>query len=86
MDIRPIVDIYFRRAAVRMVELIRKRWKKMPDIQCFYVIGGGAAALKPYILEAAGSMKLRFAPESEYLNMHGYLKIAKNRMNQVVPS
>lgn len=73
---------YFRRAAARMVELIRKRWKKAPDIQCFYVIGGGAAALKPYILEAAGSMRLRFTAESEFLNMYGYLKVAKNRMNQ----
>jgi plasmid segregation protein ParM len=85
VDIRPIVDMYFRRAAVRMVELIRKRWKKMPDIQCFYVIGGGAAALKPYLQDAAGSMKLRFAPESELLNMYGYLKVAKNRMHQAAP-
>jgi plasmid segregation protein ParM len=86
VDIRPIVDLYFRRAAARMVELIRKRWKKVPDIQCFYVIGGGAAALKPYILDAAGSsMRLRFAADSEFLNMYGYLKVAKNRMNQTNP-
>jgi plasmid segregation protein ParM len=85
VDIRPIVDLYFRRAAQRMVEMIKKRWRKYPDIQCFYVIGGGAAALKPYILESAGSMRLRFATDSEYLNMYGYLKVAKNRMNQNTP-
>ncbi|MFD0697602.1 hypothetical protein ACFQZT_26340 [Paenibacillus sp. GCM10027628] len=85
VDIRPIVDQHFRRAALRMLEMIKKRWRKYPDIQCFYVIGGGASALKPYIQEAAGSMKLRFAADSEFLNMYGYLKVAKSRMNQAVP-
>lgn len=83
-DIRAIVDQYFVRAARRMVELIRKRWNKYPDIQCFYVIGGGAAALRPYILEEAGSMRLRFVEDSEYQNVFGYLKIAKSRMGQPV--
>lgn len=83
-DIRPIVDLYFNRAANRIVDLIKKRWKKYPDIQCFYVIGGGAAALKPYILEAAGSIKLRFASDSELLNVYGYLKLAKSKVNQPV--
>lgn len=81
-DIKPIVDQYFSRAAQRIVELIKKRWKKYPDIQCFYVIGGGAAALKPYILEAAGSIRLRFVEESELQNMYGYLKLAKSKANQ----
>jgi plasmid segregation protein ParM len=85
VDIRPIVDQHFRRAAMRMVEMIKKRWRKCPDIQCFYVIGGGAAALKPYIQDAAGAMKLRFTNDSEYLNVHGYLKVAKSRLNQSVP-
>ncbi|MDF2651015.1 MAG: hypothetical protein K0Q73_6820 [Paenibacillus sp.] len=85
VDIRPIVDQHFRRAALRMIEMIKKRWRKYPDIQCFYVIGGGASALKPYIQEAAGSLKLRFANESEYLNMYGYLKVAKSRLSQSVP-
>ncbi|MDR6552160.1 ParM/StbA family protein [Paenibacillus qinlingensis] len=85
VDIRPIVDQHFRRAAVRMVEMIKKRWRKCPDIQCFYVIGGGATALKPYIQDAAGAMKLRFTNDSEYLNVHGYLKVAKSRMNHSVP-
>ncbi|MDQ0890991.1 plasmid segregation protein ParM [Paenibacillus sp. V4I9] len=85
VDIRPIVDQHFRRAALRMIEMIKKRWRKYPDIQCFYVIGGGATALKPYIQEAAGSLKLRFANESEYLNMYGYLKVAKSRLSQSVP-
>lgn len=85
VDIRPIVDQHFRRAALRMIEMIKKRWRKYPDIQCFYVIGGGASALRPYIQEAAGSLKLRFANESEFLNMYGYLKVAKSRLNQAVP-
>ncbi|OPH53163.1 hypothetical protein BC351_32340 [Paenibacillus ferrarius] len=84
VDIRPIVDQHFRRAALRMIEMIKKRWRKYPDIQCFYVIGGGASALKPYIQEAAGSLKLRFAGESEFLNMYGYLKVAKSRLSQTV--
>ncbi|MEC0227461.1 ParM/StbA family protein [Paenibacillus alba] len=84
VDIRPIVDQHFRRAALRMIEMIRKRWRKYPDIQCFYVIGGGASALKPYIQEAAGTLKLRFAGESEFLNMYGYLKVAKSRLSQTV--
>lgn len=79
-DIKPIIDTYFSRAAQRMVEIIRKRWKKYPDIQCFYVLGGGADALKPYLLEAAGQMRLRFVENSELQNVYGYLKIAKNRM------
>jgi plasmid segregation protein ParM len=82
MDIKPIVDQYFGRAAVRIVDLIKKRWKKYPDIQCFYVIGGGAAALKPYLLEAAGPIRLRFVAESELQNMYGYLKVARSRINQ----
>ncbi|WP_127588616.1 ParM/StbA family protein [Paenibacillus koleovorans] len=81
-DIKPIVDQYFSRAATRIVELIKKRWKKYPDIQCFYVIGGGAAALKPYILDAAGTIKLRFVEESELQNVYGYLKLAKSKANQ----
>lgn len=81
-DIRSIVDFYFSRAARRMVELIRKRWNKYPDIQCFYVIGGGALALRPYILEEAGAMRLRFVENSEFLNVCGYLKIAKSRTEQ----
>lgn len=85
VDIRSIVDQHFRRAALRMIEMIKKRWRKYPDIQCFYVIGGGASALRPYIQEAAGSLKLRFATDSEFLNMHGYLKVAKSRLNQAVP-
>jgi len=82
-DIRPIVDTYFTRAAQKIVDLIRKRWKKYPDIQCFYVLGGGAAALKPYLIEAAESMRLRFVENSELQNVHGYLKLAKHRMNQL---
>ncbi|TVY08701.1 ParM/StbA family protein [Paenibacillus cremeus] len=81
-NIKPIVDLYFTRAAQRVVDLIKKRWKKCPDIQCFYVIGGGAAALKPYLIEAAGPIKLRFVSDSELQNVLGYLKVAKSRMNQ----
>lgn len=81
-DIRPIVDAYFGRAAQKIVDLIRKRWKKYPDIQCFYVLGGGAAALRKYILEAAENMKLRFMEDSELLNVYGYLKLARNKTNQ----
>ncbi|TMV49688.1 ParM/StbA family protein [Paenibacillus mesophilus] len=81
-DIKPIVDQYFGRAAVRIVEMIKKRWNKYPDIQCFYVIGGGAAALKPYLLEAAGSIRLRFVEDSELQNMYGYLKLAKSKSSQ----
>jgi plasmid segregation protein ParM len=78
-DIRPIVDTYFSRAAQKIVDLIRKRWKKYPDIQCFYVLGGGAAALRPYILEAAENMRLRFVEDSELQNVYGYLKMARSR-------
>jgi plasmid segregation protein ParM len=82
VSIKPIVDIYFSRAAMRMAELIKKRWKKSPDVQFFYVLGGGALALKPYLIEAAGPMKLRFVQDSELANMYGYLKIARSRYNQ----
>lgn len=85
-DIKPIIDIYFARAAQRIVDLIKKRWKKYPDIQCFYVLGGGAEALKPYLLEVAGTMKLRFVGESELQNVFGYLKIARSRMNSASAS
>jgi len=81
-DIRPIVHNYFSRAAQKIVDLIRKRWKKYPDIQCFYVLGGGAAALKPYILDAAENMRLRFVDNSELQNVYGYLKLAKNKTSQ----
>ncbi|MFC5471435.1 hypothetical protein ACFPPD_22350 [Cohnella suwonensis] len=81
-DIRQIVDNYFGRAAQKIVDLIRKRWKKYPDIQCFYVLGGGAAALKPYILDAADNMRLRFVDDSELQNVYGYLKLAKNKTSQ----
>ncbi len=81
-DIRPIVDNYFSRAAQKIVDLIRKRWKKYPDIQCFYVLGGGAAALKPHILEAAENMRLRFVDDSELQNVFGYLKLARNKTSQ----
>jgi len=81
-DIRPIVDNYFNRAAQKLVDMIRKRWKKYPDIQCFYVLGGGAAALRPYILEAAENMRLRFVENSELQNVYGYLKLAKNKTSQ----
>lgn len=81
-DIKPIVDQYFGRAAARIVEMIKKRWNKYPDIQCFYVIGGGATALKPYLLEAAGSIRLRFVEDSELQNMYGYLKLAKSKSSQ----
>jgi plasmid segregation protein ParM len=81
-DIRPIVDTYFTRAANKVVDLIVKKWKKYPDIQCFYVLGGGASALKTYINEAAGPVKLRFVDESDLQNVYGYLKLARNKMNQ----
>jgi plasmid segregation protein ParM len=81
-NIKPIVDVYFTRAAQRIVDLIKKRWKKYPDIECFYVLGGGAMALKPYILDLARTMKLRFADDSELQNVYGYLKMAKNKVNQ----
>ncbi|WP_123039276.1 ParM/StbA family protein [Cohnella candidum] len=81
-DIRPIVDNYFGRAAQKIVDLIRKRWKKYPDIQCFYVLGGGASALRPYILEAAENMRLRFVEDSELQNVYGYLKLARNKTSQ----
>ncbi|MBM6994352.1 hypothetical protein D3C76_215730 [compost metagenome] len=81
-DIRPIVDMYFSRAAQKLVDLIRKRWKKYPDIECFYVLGGGAAALKSYLIDAAGPMRLRFEENSEILNVQGYLKLAKNKAGQ----
>ncbi|KIL39437.1 hypothetical protein SD70_19860 [Gordoniibacillus kamchatkensis] len=82
VDIRSVVEPYFQRAATRVAELIRKRWRKYPDIQCFYVLGGGAAALKPYLQEAAGSMRLRFVNDSELQNMYGYLKVARSRTSQ----
>ncbi|HEX7057757.1 MAG TPA: ParM/StbA family protein [Bacilli bacterium] len=82
-DIKPIVDTYFSRAAMKIVDFIKKRWKKYPDIQCFYVIGGGATALKPYILEAAGPIRLRFVEDSELQNVYGYYKVAKFRLNQM---
>lgn len=78
-DIRPIVETYFSRAASKIVDLIKKRWKKYPDIQCYYVVGGGAAALRPFLLEAAGPMKLRFVEQSELQNVYGYLKLARNQ-------
>jgi plasmid segregation protein ParM len=81
-DIRPIVDTYFARAAQKIVDLIRKRWKKYPDIQCFYVLGGGASALRPYILESAENMRLRFVDDSELQNVYGYLKLARNKTTQ----
>lgn len=81
-DIKPIVDMYFSRAAQRIVDLIKKKWNKYQDIECFYVIGGGASALKPYILDAAGSIKLRFVDDSELQNVYGYLKLAKSKYNQ----
>ncbi|WP_240420967.1 ParM/StbA family protein [Paenibacillus periandrae] len=80
-SMKQVVDLYFSRAANKIVDLIKKRWKKHPDIQCFYVIGGGAAALRSYIVEAAGPIKLRFVDESELLNVNGYLKLAKNKVN-----
>lgn len=80
-DIKPIVDRYFNRAAQRIVDLIKKRWKKYPDIQCFYVLGGGATALKPYLQDAAGSIRIRFVEDSELQNVFGYLKIAKSRLD-----
>jgi plasmid segregation protein ParM len=81
-SMKQVVDMYFSRAANKIVDLIKKRWKKHPDIQCFYVIGGGAAALRSYIVDASGSIKLRFVDDSELLNVHGYLKMAKNKVNQ----
>lgn len=83
-DIKRIVDTYFYRAAQRITDLIKKRWKKHPDIQCFYVLGGGAAALRPYILETAENIKLRFVADSELLNVYGYLKLAKSKANKPV--
>lgn len=85
-DIRPIVDMYFSRAAQKLVDLIRKRWKKYPDIECFYVLGGGASALRSYILEAAEGMRLRFEEDSELLNVQGYLKLAKSKAGGQVPN
>lgn len=85
-DIKSIVDHYFSRVAVRITDIIRKRWRKYPDIQCFYVVGGGAAALQPYLLEAAGSMRLRFTEDSELQNVYGYLKLARHRANQASTS
>jgi plasmid segregation protein ParM len=81
-SMKQVVDTYFNRAANRIVDLIKKRWKKHPDIQCFYVIGGGAAALRSYIVDASGPIKLRFVDDSELLNVHGYLKVAKSKMSQ----
>ncbi|MBP3966300.1 ParM/StbA family protein [Paenibacillus sp. DLE-14] len=83
-DIRPIVDNYFNRAANKVLDLILKRWKKNPDIQCFYVLGGGASALREYINEEAGSVRLRFVNDSEFQNVYGYLKLAKNKTNQSI--
>jgi plasmid segregation protein ParM len=82
-NIKPIVDVYFTRAAQRIVDMIKKRWKKYPDIECFYVLGGGATALKPYIIELSNSMRLRFVEDSDLQNVYGYLKMAKNKVNQV---
>lgn len=81
-NIKPIVDTYFSRAAGHIFDLIKKRWNKYPDISCFYVLGGGASALEPYIKEAAGQVKLRFVYNSELQNVYGYLKLAKNKLNQ----
>jgi plasmid segregation protein ParM len=81
-DFKTIVDHYFSRAAQRIIDLIKKRWNKYPDIQCFYVLGGGATALKPYLLTAAGAIRLRFVDDSEFQNVFGYLKLARHRVNQ----
>lgn len=79
-DIKPIVDEHFRRAAIRVVDLIHKRWTKYPDAQAFYVLGGGAAALRPYIEEIThGKLPLRFVGDSEWQNAAGYLKMLKNQ-------
>jgi len=81
-DIKPIIDEHFRRAAVRVVDLIQKRWAKYPDAQSFYVLGGGAAALRPYIEEITHDrLPLRFVSDSEWQNAAGYLKMLKNQDN-----
>lgn len=79
-DIKPIVDEHFKRAAVRVVDMIQKRWAKYPDAQAFYVLGGGAGALRPYIEDLTHSkLPLRFVNDSEWQNAAGYLKMLKNQ-------
>lgn len=82
-DIKPIIDRYFNRAAHRIVDIIKKRWKKCPDIECFYVIGGGGAALREYLTQAAGSITLRFVDNSELQNMYGYYKLTKRKAEPI---
>lgn len=79
-DIKPIVDEHFKRASFRIVDLIQKRWTKYPDAQAFFVLGGGATALRSYIEEQThGKLPLRFVNDSEWQNAAGYLKMLKNQ-------
>lgn len=48
---KQVVDLYFSRAANKIVDLIKKRWKKHPDIQCFYVIGEELQHFVPILLK-----------------------------------
>lgn len=88
-DISEIVDHHLGSAGGHVYREILDKWNKIPTIESFYVLGGGAALLHPYLIELAKAdgYSFGFAPSlrrSRWLNADGmYLTAQRLAANAV---
>lgn len=89
VDLGPMINELFEIFAKKIVGIVDSIWEKSYQITHFYVVGGGAKALKPYleVEMKKRQINLTFIPENEDPQMqnamgnwkYGKMKAARNK-------
>ncbi|WP_139234713.1 ParM/StbA family protein [Alicyclobacillus macrosporangiidus] len=89
-SLRPLIEEHLAAAAHSLYALIREKWQRVPNIEQFWVIGGGAALFHSYLQQKAqrDHVMLNFLndlSESRWLNAEGMYLIAEQAMKREFP-
>ena len=81
-DLSNVVEQRLSKEAKRLYDLIIAKWKRVPTIEQFWIVGGGAALFEPYLKELAKqeSRMLYFAPDpgmARWMNVEGMYMLAE---------
>jgi plasmid segregation protein ParM len=88
--LRELIEDHLSAAAHSLYALIREKWQRVPNIEQFWVIGGGAALFHSYLRRKAQQdhVMLNFLDdlsESRWLNAEGMYLIAQQGMKREFP-
>ena len=88
-DLTELIDKRLSKEAKRLYDLIIAKWKQVPTIEQFWIVGGGASLFERYIraFAAEEGRMLYFASEpgiARWMNAEGMYLLAKQTIEAVV--